>query len=129
MAVRIDFEVALPSEDVVFVLDIFSLEDVWIGQTVSAASHPPFRFDEPGNYSIEIYLPTAPLQPQRYALGLSIRSGRGIEDWARRAGIIEFVEPEVVEYPSFSSTNGYLRLAASWKTPIRVDSDTKPTRE
>jgi lipopolysaccharide transport system ATP-binding protein len=122
MEIRVEFDVTKPTKEAVLVLDIFTLEDVWVAQSVSTSSHRPFNFNELGHYGVDLLVESAALQPGRYAVGFSIRSSQGLEDWTRRGGMVEFIESEDIEFPWFSSTNGYLRLAVKWSVPTRTDS-------
>lgn len=114
LTVRIHFDVLAPIEGAVIVLNISTLDDVLVAQSVTTNTYPPIRGVEPGPHVIEARIEAAQLQPGRYSLGFGARSSMGLEDQASRAGMIEFVESVQLESPWFGGAGGYLRLPVEW---------------
>jgi lipopolysaccharide transport system ATP-binding protein len=119
ITVRIEFEVSAPIEDMFFVLNLSTLEDVLVAQSVTTNVYPPVPKVEPGGYTIEARLEAAPLQPGSYSFGFGVRSSAGLEDQVTSTGMVEFVESVDLEFPWFGGPGGYLRLPVEW-SPIRA---------
>lgn len=121
--IRIHFDVISEIEDCVVVLNIYSLEDVLIAQSVSTVSYEPVACLPVGRYTVEVRCPSFPLQPGKYRLGFGIRSALSLEDQVNATGTIEITESMELESPWFGTTGGYLRLPVTWKAPIlRADA-------
>jgi lipopolysaccharide transport system ATP-binding protein len=118
IAVQIELDVESSVEDMVVVLNLSTIDDVLVAQSVTTNVYPPISKVDAGSYLVEARLSAAQLQPGRYTLGLGIRSSSGIEDQVTRAGRLEFVESVDLEFPWFGGPGGYLRLPVEW-SPIR----------
>ena len=119
--ISIRIELAVRSiEDVVVVLNIATLEDVLIAQSVTTNAYPPPPIEVPGRYVIEAQLEAAQLQPGRYSLGFGVRSAVGPEDHVNQAGMIEFVESVEMESAWFGGPGGYFRLPVAWGQLQRI---------
>ena len=114
VSIRIELDVLAPIDDCVVVLNISTLEDVLVAQSVTTNVYPPVPVHEVGRYVIEGSVEAALLQPGRYSLGFGVRSALGPEDQVTDGGMIEFVESVELESPWFGGPGGYLRLPVQW---------------
>lgn len=114
LRLSVDFEVVAPVDEAVFVVNVSTTEDVLVAQTISTLDQRPFQMSELGPFSVQCTFDDFLLQPGRYWLSFGIRSGLGLEDQANRAALIEVTEASDVEFPWFSSMNGYVRLPSQW---------------
>ena len=117
LSLRIEVEVLRTVEDLVVVLNILTLEDVLVAQSVTTNCYRPLPRVEPGRYVFEARIETALLQPGRYELGLGLRSDAMLEDQIDAAGSVEFTESADLEFPWFGGPGGYLRLPVQWSQP------------
>jgi lipopolysaccharide transport system ATP-binding protein len=120
LVVRIRFEVQAPVRDLLLRLNVSTVEDVLIAQSVTSNVYAPLAYVEPGTYEIEAGIAGAPLQPGRYQIGVGARSGTMAEDQVDGAGLVEFVESVPLESPWFGGPGGYLRLPVDWTKPVPV---------
>jgi lipopolysaccharide transport system ATP-binding protein len=121
--VRIEFDVLETVEDLIAVLNILTLEDVLVAQSVTTNSYRPVARLEPGRYLLNARIASTPLQPGRYEVGLGLRSGAMLEDQIDAAGVVEFIESVDLEFPWFGGPGGYLRLPVEWTRPELVLED------
>lgn len=121
LTVVIEIDVLAAIEDAVFVLNVLTLEEVLIAQSVTTNSFKPISRIEPGRYVLRATLESTALQPGQYTLGFGARSGFGLEDQVNSAGVLEFVESADVEFPWFAGPGGYLRLPVEWSMPEALD--------
>jgi lipopolysaccharide transport system ATP-binding protein len=86
----------------------------------SVSSFPPFPSLAPGEYSITGSLPTNPLMPGRYKLGVGARDeARGL-DWLPE--VMQFTVEESQRYDSlwFEKTAGIFRVKSLWQPPVKI---------
>ena len=114
VTIRIELDVLAPIDDCVVALNVSTLEDVLVAQSVTTNVYPPVPVHDPGRYVIEAKLEAAQLQPGRYALGFGARSAAGPEDQVNDAVMVEFVESMELESIWFGGPGGYLRLPVEW---------------
>jgi lipopolysaccharide transport system ATP-binding protein len=117
LSLQIEFEVLESVEDMVAVLNILTVDDVLVAQSVTTNSYSPVTRLDPGLYSLVARIESALLQPGRYEVGLGLRSGSMLQDQIDAAGMVEFIESVDLEFPWFGGAGGYLRLPVQWTRP------------
>lgn len=128
LTVRIELDILAAVEDLVIVLNLLTVEDVLVAQSVTTNSYPPVALMAPGRYVLEARFRSALLQPGLYEIGLGARSSARLEDQVDQAGAIDFVESVELESPWFGGPGGYLRLPVEWTRPEPVPQEMTETR-
>lgn len=117
---RVTFTVDRPLEDVILRFNIYTLDDVLVGQAGSANVVAPFSF-QPGRHEVEVVLPSISVQPGRYAVGLSASDAQNPLDVVHPVAYFDVLEPLGL-LPHYASRGGYLRLPARWGQPVQLGS-------
>ena len=128
LELRFAFRVDMPLGDVLVRLNIYSLDDVMVGQAGTTNQYPPIPHLDPGTYELRASIRELGLQPGRYAVGLSARDGHDVQDVIHPVGYFDIVESVELAH-IFTSPGGYLRLPVEWGQPERTSSATDAQAE
>jgi len=126
MSLVAEFDVSAALADVTVKLNLFSVDDTLIAQSVTTNSYTPIATLLPGHYRIAAIIDPNPFQPGRYRIGISASDARRLQDYVPHAATIEVLEsPAGLESPWFAGPGGYIRIAAHWAMPL-LDNQISP---
>ena len=116
--IALTFTVDEPLEDLVVAFSVFSIDEVVVLQSLSTATHAPFRHLKPGSYEIVAELDQNFFAPGHYSIEVGLRDARAQQDLVPRAVSFEVIDlnPDV-ESPWFGHTAGLVRLPVRWDVP------------
>ncbi len=118
------YEVREPLEDVVIELGVSTPDGMRIATALSSDAGVPLMRLEPGMHEVTVELDLTLLPHPQYVIDVAMHLHSGLTiDWVERAA--QFSALNVAEYGAdsypWNTVRGYVRPAAKWFTPSRVN--------